>query len=173
MVVALAIAAGFAGGVVSKAYAQEQKPMMSDADKSVRMDQHVTRMTKHLAVEVDATPEQQEKMIAIAKSAAKDLAPIRMKLHEAHQRGIAILGAEKIDRAALEKLRVEQIAMMDSNSKRFAQSLADLAEVLTPAQRQKLAEHMKKMGGHSGKHGGHRGMGGMGAMGGMGGHGGK
>ncbi|MBL0076829.1 MAG: Spy/CpxP family protein refolding chaperone [Rhodocyclaceae bacterium] len=177
MVVALTVAAGFAGGFVSKAYAQEHKPMMSDADRSGRMDQHVTRMVKHLAVELDATPEQQEKMIAIAKSAAKDLAPIRMKLHEAHQRGIAILGAEKIDRVALEKLRVEQIAMMDSNSKRFAQSLADLAEVLTPAQRQKLAEHMKKMGGHKGMRGGmHRGMhegGGMGGMGGMGGHGGK
>lgn len=163
--VVLAVAAGFAGGFVSKAYAQEHHPMMSDADNSARMDQHVTRMAKHLAVEVDATPEQQEKIVAIVRSAAKDLAPIRMKLHEAHQRGIAILGAEKIDRAALEKLRVEQIAMMDSNSKRLAQSLADLAEVLTPAQRQKLAEHVKKMGEHMGGRGGHRGMGGMGGMG--------
>ena len=72
LMIMLAIAAGFAGGFVSKAYAQDHQPMMSDADKSARMDQHVTRMTKHLAVEVDATPEQQEKMIAIVKSAAKD-----------------------------------------------------------------------------------------------------
>lgn len=155
MLVAIAIAAGFAGGFISKAYAQERGGMMSDRDKAANMDQRATRMAKHLGVEVDATPEQQEKLAAIARSAAKDLGPMREKLRQARQRGAAILGAAKVDRAALEQLRAEQLALMDSNSKRMVQAMADAAEVLTPAQRQKLAEHMKKMGERSGRHGGH------------------
>ena len=160
-VVVLAIAAGFAGGFVSKAYAQEQR-MMKQEDRAAKMDEHVTRMVKHMAVEVDATPEQTQKLTVIAKAAAKDLAPIREKLQAARQRGIALMAAPQIDRQAMEQLRVEQISMMDSNSKRLMQALADSAEVLTPAQRQKLGERMKKMGERFGGRFGHRG--------GMGGH---
>ena len=40
----------------------------------------------------------------------------------------------------------EQIALADTASKRVTQAMADAAEVLTPAQRQKIAEHMKQRG---------------------------
>ena len=159
--VVLAVAAGFTGGLISKAYAQEQQ-MMKPEERAAKMDEHVTRMVKHMAVEVDATPEQTQKLMVIAKAAAKDLAPVREKLQAARQRGIALMAAAKIDRQALEQLRVEQISMMDSNSKRLLQALADSAEVLTPEQRQKFAERMKKMGGHmGGRFGHHGGMGGQ------------
>ena len=167
--VVLAIAGGFAGGFASKAMAQDHRPMMSDADKGARMDKHIERMVKHMAIELDATPEQQTKLIAIAKGAIKDMAPMHEKRRAAHQRGVALLSAAQVDRAALEQLRVEQIATADSSSKRLVQALADAAEVLTPPQRQKLAEHMKKMGeGMRGRMGGR--MGGMGMGGDMGSH---
>ena len=159
--VVLAIAAGFTGGFISKAYAQEHRTMKPE-DRAAKMDEHVTRMVKHLAVEVDATPEQTQKLTVIAKAAAKDLAPVREKLRAARLRGIALLAAPQIDRQAMEQLRVEQISMMDSNSNRLMQALADSAEVLTPVQRQKLAERMKKMGERFGDRFGHHG--------GMGGH---
>lgn len=155
-VVALAIAAGLAGGLVSKAYAQDHRSMKHE-DRAEKMEQRVTRMVKHMAIEIDATPEQTQKLTVIAQAAAKDLAPVREKLNAARQRGMTLLAAPQIDRAALEQLRVEQIAMMDSNSKRLMQALADTAEVLTPAQRQKLAERMKKHGQHMAARFGHHG----------------
>ena len=164
-IVLLAVAAGVTGGFISKAVAQEH-PMMKPEERGVKMDERITRMVKHMAVEVDATPEQTQKLIAIAKAVAKDLAPVREKLQAARQRGIAFMAAPQIDRQALEQLRVEQISMMDSNSKRLMQAMADSAEVLTPAQRQKFAEQFKKMGGPmggpmGGRFGHHGGMGGQ------------
>lgn len=164
-IVLLAVAAGVTGGFISKAVAQEH-PMMKPEERGVKMDERITRMVKHMAVEVDATPEQTQKLIAIAKAVAKDLAPVREKLQAARQRGIALMAAPQIDRQALEQLRVEQISMMDSNSKRLMQAMADSAEVLTPAQRQKFAEQFKKMGGPmggpmGGRFGHHGGMGGQ------------
>jgi Spy/CpxP family protein refolding chaperone len=160
-VMMLAIASGFTGGFVSKAYAQEHRAM-KQMDRDGKMEQRVTRMVKHMAVEIDATPEQTQKLTTIALAAAKDLAPVREKLNAARKKGMTLLSAPQIDRQAMEQLRVEQIAMMDSNSKRLMQALADTAEVLTPAQREKLAERMKKRGQHWGKRFGHHG--------GMGGH---
>ena len=55
-----------------------------------------------------------------------------------------LLSAPTIDRAAIERLRAEQIQGADAVSKRMAQAFADAAEVLTPDQRKKVAERMQK-----------------------------
>ncbi len=44
------------------------------------------RMMRHLAIEIDATPQQQERLRAIAKAAVKDLVPMREKAQAAHER---------------------------------------------------------------------------------------
>ena len=104
-------------------------------------------MVKHLAVEVDATPEQQEKLVAIAKSAAKDLAPLRGQAMETRKQAMELLSAPSIDRAAIEKLRLAKLQHADAASRRVTQAFADAAEVLTPEQRKKLAEHAARMRG--------------------------
>ena len=108
------------------------------------MDERIERMVKHFAVEVDATPEQRAKLTEIAKAAAKELRPLREKVRDARKRGMELLAAPTIDRAALERLRVEQIQAADAASKRLAQALADAAEVLTPDQRKKIADRMQR-----------------------------
>ncbi len=72
--------------------------------------------------------------------------PLRMKMHEARKQGAALLAAETIDRAAIESFRAQQLQMAETASKRFSQALADVAEVLTPAQRKDLARRLEKMG---------------------------
>jgi Spy/CpxP family protein refolding chaperone len=62
----------------------------------------------------------------------------------ARAKAIALMSAPTIDRAAIETLRVEQIGLADTASKRIAQALADTAEVLSPEQRVKLAERMQR-----------------------------
>jgi Spy/CpxP family protein refolding chaperone len=109
-----------------------------------RMDEHIERMLKHLYVEIDATEAQKAKLEPIVKQAARDLAPMRGKFGEARKQAIALLSAPQVDRAALEKLRAEQIAAADALSRRFTQALSDAAEVLTAEQRQKLARHVER-----------------------------
>jgi Spy/CpxP family protein refolding chaperone len=90
----------------------------------------------------DGTPEQKAAVSAIFKAALADLRPLHAQLREGHARAHRLLTAPAIDRAALEELRVQQMQQMDAASKRLLAAIEDAAEVLTPAQRTKLAEHM-------------------------------
>lgn len=108
------------------------------------MDQRLERMVKHFAVDVNATPEQTAKLTEIAKAAAKDLRPMREKVRDARRRGMELLSAPTIDRAAIERLRAEQIQAADVASRRLSQALADTAEVLTPEQRKQFAERFQR-----------------------------
>jgi Spy/CpxP family protein refolding chaperone len=98
-------------------------------------------MAGHLAWAVDATAEQKKQLTAIATQIATDLIPAHEKMRAARGRIVALLRAPKTDRAALEALRAEHLALADDVSKRIAQGLADAADVLTPQQREKLAGH--------------------------------
>ena len=115
---------------------------MSAAD----MQDHVDRMVRHITSEVDATPEQQAKIADIAKAAAKDLAPLHQQLFEAHKKALDLFRAPTIDQAAIEALRAEQITRVDTASKRVTQALEEIAAVLTPEQRAKLADRINSYG---------------------------
>jgi Spy/CpxP family protein refolding chaperone len=104
------------------------------------------RAVRHVAIELDATPDQQAKLEAIVKSAVSDLAPMRDKVRATHQKVRELLTAPNVDRAAIEKLRAEQVATMDTLSKRIAQAVGDAAEVLNADQRRKLGEMLPPMG---------------------------
>ena len=108
-----------------------------------QIEDRVDRGIRHAAVELDATPEQQEKLRAIAKAAVKDLLPMREKAKAARARAAELLTQPKVDRAAIEAFRAEQMALAEAASKRFAQAVTDAAEVLTPEQRQKAHEWMQ------------------------------
>jgi Spy/CpxP family protein refolding chaperone len=144
----VALVAGFLGAYIGKSYAHGfghfGGPMAFTSTDPAKIDERVERMVRHFAVEVDATPAQQEKLKAIAKSAARDLVPVRDKLAAGRKQAIGLIGAASVDRSAIERLRTEQIQLADTASKRVTQALADVAEVLTPAQRQKIAAHMQE-----------------------------
>jgi Spy/CpxP family protein refolding chaperone len=104
------------------------------------IEDRADRGVRHLAVEIDATPEQQTKLRAVVKSAVKDLLPVRDKARTAREEAHRLLVQPNLDRAAIEKFRAEHMAMADAASKRLAQALGDAAEVLTPEQRKKLGD---------------------------------
>jgi len=142
---AVALIAGLAGGYVGKSFAHGGPGHWRDGMPTdpAKMDLRVERMITRFASKVDASTEQKDKLAAIAKSAAKDLVPLREKAQAARKQAIEILAAANVDRPALERLRAEQIQLADAGSKRLTQALADSAEVLTPEQRKKLAERMQ------------------------------
>lgn len=104
------------------------------------VDARADRMIRHLAVEIDATTEQQDKLRAIMHSAVKDLLPVREKMMATRVTGRELLMQATVDRAALEKLRADQIATHEAVSKQLVQAIADAADVLTPEQRRKVME---------------------------------
>jgi Spy/CpxP family protein refolding chaperone len=146
VILLIALAAGFVGGYAGKSFAHGQGRLMSEAMDPARVDELVERLVKHVAVEVDATPEQKDKLTDIVKGAARDLAPLRGNMYRVRQQTIDLMSAESVDRAAIEILRAEQLALMDAASKRLTQALADVADVLTVEQRRELAARAQRFG---------------------------
>lgn len=111
-----------------------RKPLheMTDAD----LEAHVTRMVRHLSIEIDATPDQERKLIDIAVGAASELRSVRGQMRATADELQRLLTADTVDRAALESLRMSRLAEADRISKTLADAVADAAEVLTPAQRE-------------------------------------
>jgi periplasmic protein CpxP/Spy len=102
--------------------------------------EHLQVAAKWMLRDVDATPEQQEKVNAIVAGAVDDLFALRER-HQANRLAFhEQLTAAKVDRVALEETRKAEMALADEASKRLVQALADLSDVLTPEQRQALVE---------------------------------
>ena len=101
-------------------------------------------MTNRVLGHVDGTPEQKAKVAEIAKTAIKDLQPMREAFRGSRDKLANALKAEKVDRAAIEQLRTEQVALGETASRRASQALLDAAEVLTPQQRATLVERWQR-----------------------------
>jgi periplasmic protein CpxP/Spy len=146
---AVALVAGVSGNLLSSAFGQgfgwhhggwRDGGMFGGPLTPAQIDDRIDRMTKHMAIEIDATSDQQVKIANIAKAAATDLRVLRDKAHAARTQAVALLTAPTIDRSAIDRLRTEQMALAETASKRIAQALADTAEVLNPEQRRKIAD---------------------------------
>ena len=105
-----------------------------------RLDWRIGRLVK----QVGGTPEQKDRLVAIAQAARADLQPIREQMRQTRRAGLELLAAPVIDKRALEQLRVTGTQLADARSKRRMQAWIDSAEVLTPEQRARLAEHWKQ-----------------------------
>ena len=151
------LVAGLATGVGLKALAWGQGfhgwhrgGLMGAPLDPAKLDEHLDRMLKHLYVEVDATDAQKQQLAPIVKAAARDLLPMRDRMRDARLQAVAMLSQPTVDRAALEALRANQFQLAEQASRRFTQALADVADVLTPEQRAKLAERVTRWHGHHG-----------------------
>jgi Spy/CpxP family protein refolding chaperone len=105
---------------------------------------HIERMLE----EIDATPEQEEKLEAIMDKLHDDVRPIMRGFRDTRDDVAKLLGAATIDREAAEKLRAERIAAADEASRKLTTALLDAAEVLTAEQRAELLEHFEDRGWH-------------------------
>lgn len=145
----IALAAAITGGLTTRAVTQGFGPGhwhgrgFAAAMTPAELEDRADRAIRHAAIEIDATGEQQDKLRAIAKSAVKDLVPIRDKARSARERAEALLIQPNLDKAAIEAFRVEHMALAEAASKRFAQALGEAAEVLTAEQRRKIAERIQ------------------------------
>jgi Spy/CpxP family protein refolding chaperone len=106
------------------------------------MRDHAAFMVERVLGRVDATPEQVAEVQALLDETIVELAALHESAGDLHAEAVAALTASKIDRGAIEALRLEKLAAFDRASQKIVATLADVSEVLTPAQRVALAEHV-------------------------------
>jgi periplasmic protein CpxP/Spy len=140
---------GFGQGFGPRFLAFQQTGLFDGAIEAL-VEAHADRMVRHLAIEIDATTEQQDKLRAVVRDAIKDLLPMREKVQSSRATARELLTQQTIDRAAIEKFRADQITAYDAASKRLVQAVADAAEVLTPEQRRKISDMLPGRGGRWG-----------------------
>jgi protein CpxP len=144
---ALAVAVG--ASAVGAAMSCSHSMMMGGAHSAADASAHVDHMLKHLYVELDATAAQKAQIDPLVKQAVSDLFPLHSQLHDAHTHAMQALAQNPVDRSSLESARAEHLQLADQASKRFVQLIADVGDVLTPAQRKTLTDHLEQMHGMS------------------------
>jgi Spy/CpxP family protein refolding chaperone len=121
------------------AHAWRRHGALDPQEKARRLEYRINRMVQRLG----GTPEQTQRLVAIAGAAMADLQPLRAQARQARMQGLQLLAAPVIDRAALEQQRAAQVQAFDARSRRMLQAMADAADVLTPEQRARLAARMQ------------------------------
>lgn len=113
---------------------------MTDAEIEKKID----RVVKHVAIEIEATPDQQEKLTKIFVAVAKDVKPMRSQMRDSARQIHDLLLADKVDREALEKIRSARLADAERMSKTVVNAIAEAAEILSPEQRKVLDERIQQ-----------------------------
>ena len=121
--------------------------MMDGTHSAAEVSAHVDHMLKHFYVEVDATDAQKAQIGPLVKQAVNDLMPLHSQLQSAHNQAMQALEQPTVDRVSLEAVRAEHLQLADEASKRIVQLLGDVGDILTPAQRKALAEHLEHLRG--------------------------
>jgi Spy/CpxP family protein refolding chaperone len=79
------------------------------------------------------------------RAVAEEHAKVRQSIRQA-------LTAPSIDTAAIEKLRRDGVQLADKRSALITQGMVSSAQVLTPEQRQKIADEIQKHAAEAGQH---------------------
>jgi len=110
----------------------------SDTTVSERQD----RGAEYLADHVDTSEAQTKQIRDIVAAYAPNLQSMRTVHVGYRQQLTRLLGAAEIDRVELEQLRLNELAQMDTDSKEVLQMIVDIADIMTPEQRQHLMDEI-------------------------------
>jgi Spy/CpxP family protein refolding chaperone len=95
-----------------------------------------------MLTKVEASDAQKTEVQAIVEPLATEMQPLRETFAANRESMVQLLLAPEIDRAAMETLRSEQMDQADTISRALVTTLADVADVLTPEQRSRLASRI-------------------------------
>lgn len=105
-------------------------------------DAHLRHLFHELMDRVDAG--QKEQMRRVGKAAIADLDLLENKARNERAPRAAILLADTLDHAALERVRIAEMGVGEERSRRVDRLLIDLAAVMTPLQRAQFMAHMQE-----------------------------
>jgi Spy/CpxP family protein refolding chaperone len=110
--------------------------------------QHVAAMSDLVLRGVNATDDQKQKTRQITDRLIDQLGPVVERHHRLHAALVAELARPQIDRAAIEKLRQDGLALADEASKIALDGVEEIGDVLTPDQRKELIDLGRRLHGH-------------------------
>lgn len=114
--------------------------------------QHVEAAVEWALRGVNASDDQKQQAQKIADRVIDELGPL-VHQHRANVEAIAgELAKPEIDRAAIDRLRRQQVALADEASKAVVGGFTDLAQSLTPEQRRELVELAHRLHGAGPEH---------------------
>ncbi len=114
------------------------------AEHPERAKEHVEFATDWVLSRVDATDEQKAQARQIADRTIDALVPLAQE-HRANRETLKTeLAKVEIDSAAVERIRQSEVGLVDNASKELTTALTELAQTLTPEQRNQLLEHAKR-----------------------------
>jgi len=156
MLAAVAAFAAVGGAAAAQHAAADNSQAVSLTANPAALADHLAMFSQHLYTETGATAEQKAQLDPILRQASTDLAALHAQLQDSHGKALQALTQDRVDRDALEAARAEHVRVFDLASQRMAKLAADIADVLTPAQRKALADHIAQHHavGHMSMHGG-------------------
>jgi Spy/CpxP family protein refolding chaperone len=102
------------------------------------MGEHIGFVADWLMSRVKASEEQRQQVKTMVQEALKDLLPVREQHLAQRQTLLEVLKQPTVDRQRLEELRQAKLQLAETASSRLADTIADIANVLTPEQRAEL-----------------------------------
>jgi protein CpxP len=102
----------------------------------------IQRGVAHALDSIGASSEQEAKIHDIVAAKFADIAPEPGDHEALRKRALDLLSAPTIDRAAVERLRADAVAIFDAKSKQIVGGVLDVADQLTPQQRAQLADEI-------------------------------
>lgn len=114
------------------------------AENAEELGEHLTHGLDRLLDRVEATDAQKTRASAIAERRAPELFALMEEGRALRKQLKQALLAEQLDKALLDKTRLDLDALADKLSDVGLSTMAELAEVLTPAQRKRIADKLAK-----------------------------
>ena len=109
--------------------------------------EHVATVSEFVLRSVSATDEQKQKTKQITDRLVDQVRPLVERHQALHKAMVAELAKPEIDRAAIEKLRQDGMALADEASKIALAGVEDIGDLLTPDQRKELIELGRRLHG--------------------------
>jgi Spy/CpxP family protein refolding chaperone len=139
-----ALVVALAGGVGLAAFAQDGGPHGHAPHEMFMGPPLMGRGLDHMLDAVNATDAQRAQIKQIADAAAADLKAQHEAAKGLHEQAMTLFTQPVVDANAAEALRQQMLQQHDQASKRMLQAMLDVSRVLTPEQRQQLAQKMKQ-----------------------------
>lgn len=132
-------------GIPAAAYAGAGHHCGGSSPKdAIELREHLSWGAGRMLDRVDATDEQAAQVDPVLDRVAPELFALKVEHQALREDARAALTAPTVDRAQVEEIRKDAVALFDQASVTVVGAVVDIAGVLTQEQRQELAESMER-----------------------------
>ena len=141
------VIAGVVGTILGAHDALAQGPFGPGGHGMMHDGSHLARVAAHINAAANTTPDQKARIDALVAQASSDLQALHAQAAQGHEQLHALLAQDRVDRTALENLRLVEMRLADQGSLRLTQLIGDVADVLTPEQRRTVVAQAQRIHG--------------------------